>query len=289
MVLIAVPNLSEGTDPEMLRSLRVAVHRGGARVLDVHTDAVHNRSVLTLTGTSEELVDSLSRLGAAAAAIDMKTHTGVHPRLGGLDVCPIVPHSEPMQLAIETAHRTGRAIAERAGTPVYFYGYAASRPEARELPALRKGGLKTLQRRAEEGFSPDAGPAHIDSSRGVVCVGARDVLIAFNVWITAQASEAKQISARIRESAGGLPGVRALGLAVAPRVGQVSMNLTRPDVVGIDEAFEATSRAAREVGAEILATEIVGLVPRRFMPDTDAQAARLLMKPGRSLESALES
>lgn len=288
MTLIAIPNVSEGRDTDRVGRLSDAVESTGAHVLDVHSDAVHNRSVVTVAGTSATLPDAMAALAETARDIDLTRHRGVHPRLGALDVCPLVPHDGDLDEAIRTARATGLRIVERTNLPVYFYGAAATRPETRELPSLRRGGLSALAERALSDLPPDLGGPEIDLARGVVCVGARGVLIAFNVWLRNQKVLADAIARRIRSSGGGPPGIRALAFQIDDfPTSQVSMNLVRPSVTGIDDAFEAVVTAATELGATLVATEIVGLVPRRFLPDPDAQAAQLLIKPGRSLESAL--
>ena len=282
-----VPNVSEGRSKDRLRALAAAVRKEGGRVLDVHSDPVHNRCVLTVTGKDADLVNASSALALEATEIDLTMHEGVHPRLGGLDVCPFVPHTDDMGRAVAAAHAAGHAIATRASLPVYYYGAAALRPAAAELPRLRQGGLEGLIRRARDGFIPDVGPKEIDPARGVVCVGARGTLIAFNVWLQADSATARSIAAAVRSSGGGPPGIRALGLRIDELLSQVSMNLVDPEVTGIDMAFEAVRAAAAERGAEIHASEIVGLVPERYMPDPDAQSARLLMTPGRCLDPLL--
>ena len=288
MALIAIPNISEGRNEQRIASCVRAVSSAGVRVLDVHSDAVHNRSVLTTTGSDQDLVEGMSALATSLRYVDVSEHAGVHPRLGALDVCPFVPHCDDMQRAIVTARRTGETIASRERLPVFFYGEAARRPETRELPSLRSKGLEDLVRRVERGLQPDAGPHEIDPRRGVVCVGARGVLIAFNVWLRAGTDVAAAIARTVRTSSGGLPGVRALGLPRDDGTSQVSMNLIDPSKTSIDQVYEAVARAAERMGVRPFATELVGLVPERFMPAPDAQAARLLMAPGRSLESVLE-
>jgi glutamate formiminotransferase len=285
--LLAIPNVSEGREDARIRGFTTTVEKTGVRVLDVHSDAVHNRSVLTVTGSDSSLAQASAEL-AAAARIDLTRHEGIHPRLGGLDVCPFVPHgATSMNTAIRVAHRAGAAINERTGLPVYYYGRAALRDEMRELPDLRRGGIQGLRARAVSGVPPDLGPAEIDPAVGVVCVGARGPLIAFNVWLICSQTVAAAIASRVRASGGGLSGVRALGLAVDDETAQVSMNLTSPAVTGIDTAFSAVDRLAREMNAEITATEIVGLVPEQFLPDPKARAARMLISPGRSIDAAL--
>jgi glutamate formiminotransferase len=288
VTLIAVPNISEGRDRGRIQALVRAVSQRGGRVLDVHSDADHNRSVFTVMGADARVEAALRRLATAAAElINLETQTGAHPRLGCLDVCPYVPLEDAMEAAVAAARRTAEAIGAD-GLPVYLYGAAAARAETRELPALRRGGLPGLIERAKRGLVPDFGPHVITSRSGVVCVGARNTLIAFNAWLRCDLRQARAIAASVRETNGGLPGVRAIGVPVrAPGNSQVSMNLTQPELTGIDAAFEAVRDQARWENVRVTATEIVGLVPARFMPDPQREAARLLMKPGRSLESVL--
>jgi len=288
MVTIAIPNIST-SDPHKLTVSREAVKAAGAAVLDVHSDNVHNRSVLTVWGTPSSMAEAMAALAAVMASVDLRAHRGVHPRLGGLDVCPFVPHESAMQEAVALAHETGKEIALRCGLPVYFYGLAALRPETSELPALRRGGLNALRARALSGLAPDEGPATIDPRTGVVCVGARRTLIAFNVWLDCDAATARRIATKARASGGGLTGVRALGWSIRSRPprAQVSLNLTDPQHTGIDAAFKMIEGLAWELGAAVVATELVGLVPERHLPDPGAPAARLLLTPARKLEDFL--
>jgi glutamate formiminotransferase len=224
MPLLTIPNVSEGRSAAVVSKLAAALEGARCRVLDVHSDGVHNRTVFTATGAVVRGAGQLAR--AAVSLIDLATHEGAHPRVGIVDVCPFVPHDEPMGAAIEAAHAAGTEIAESAGLPVYFYDYAAREP--RSLPEIRSGGLGVLIERARDGFTPDLGPREIDPHRGVVCVGARDVLVAFNVWIKGDVETARAIAAAVRAREGGLSGVRALGVEFGPGRAQVSMNLTAP-------------------------------------------------------------
>jgi glutamate formiminotransferase len=287
MPLIAIPNVSTGSD-ESIRALAEVVEQSGATLLDVHSDAVHERSVFTASGATDSLIEAMVGLAQHARHLNLFTQRGVHPRLGVLDVCPFVPHGETtMEEAILAARSAGASIAERAALPVYLYGAAAARRETRDLPQIRRGGLERLRARVQE-LPPDFGEPQIDERLGVVCVGARGVLIAFNVWLRCGLETARGIAARIREAGGGLAGVRTLGLEIqAPDVCQVSMNLTEPHITGIEAAFEEVASEADERAASVLATEIVGLVPARFWPSPDARATRLLREPGRTLEAAL--
>lgn len=281
MSLLAIPNISEGRKPTLVKELRDAALSKAARVLDVHSDPVHNRSVFTLTGTHEELLEACVVLAELAASrIDLSDHQGVHPRLGAMDVCPFVPHESDMTDAVTLARDTASAIATSVGLPVYLYGFAAV--PSRGLPELRRGGLEALRERALTTLPPDAGPRSIDPRRGVVCVGARGPLIAFNVWIEGDLEEARGIARSVRSAS-----IRALGLPISATECQVSMNLIDPAVTGMDEAFEAVSREAKQWGVGIIATELVGLVPERFLPNPDATVTRLLKQPGHSLEASL--
>lgn len=288
MPLIAVPNVSTGSDEPTIAALVEAIRAPGAVVLDVHSDAVHDRSVFTVTAGADALTGAMLALAEGARGLDLTAQRGVHPRTGVLDVCPFVPHGDTKMVdAVAAARALGALIADQTDMPVYLYGEAALRPDTRNLPDLRRGGLAGLRSRAQHGLKPDFGD-RIDARLGVVCVGAREVLIAFNVWIRGDLASARAIAGRVRESAGGLPGVRSLGLEITPPdICQVSMNLTAPDATGIEEAFEAVETSAHALGATVLATEIVGLPPRRFWPSADAKATRLLKEPGRSLEAAL--
>lgn len=279
MSLIAVPNVSEGRDQTVIDSLVESVLESETRVLDVHADRVHNRTVITATGRNERLVDAMANLAQRAATlIDLRLHEGQHPRLGVLDVCPIVPHGTSMREAVGTAHRVGRAILKRAGIPVYFYGDAALRLEAPDLPDIRR----TLRNAGD--LTPDLEAREVDPRTGVACVGARSTLIAFNVSLACDVATARSLAGRMRSES-----VRALGFAINESQSQVSMNLIDPGLVGIEEAFEGVERAAQEFDVTIVATEIVGLAPQRFMPHPEHKSARLLLKPGRSLETALTS
>ena len=289
MALLAIPNVSEGRDRLMVEHLGACITARGAHILDIHADARHNRAVFTTTGEPHDLVAGMVALAVQAKdSLDLTSQRGVHPRVGVLDVCPFVPHEGSLDDAVVTAESAASSIAIEAGLPVYLYGAAATRDATRELPALRRGGLSGLMRRASEGLAPDFGPDEIDERYGVVCVGARDVLIAFNVWLRVDGEVAKQIASEVRTTGGGPPGIRALGVPLEDGLSQVTMNLIEPAVTGIDESFAVVAAGAAARGAEVTATEIVGLVPERFMPDPDATAARLLREPGRSLESALE-
>ncbi|HET7481232.1 MAG TPA: hypothetical protein VFK89_00085 [Actinomycetota bacterium] len=282
MSLTAVPNVSIFTEPDV-DELRAAVTATRAQLLDVHADADHARAVLTLAGEPADLLDAVAGIVRATATWDLSRHRGVHPRLGIVDVIPFVALDATPNTAVAAA-RAAADLVGATGLPVYLYGAAAAREETRTLPQLRKGGLDGLMERASRGLLPDAGPSTIDTHRGVVCVGARGPLIAFNVWTDAPIEVARTVAAALRSP----DEVRALAFSLEDRGRrQVSMNLVAPERVGIDEAFERARRELRNHGHDVVATEIVGLVAERFLPNPDAEAARFLIEPGRSIESLL--
>lgn len=263
-LLESVPNVSEGRDAAAVAAIGEAFATG-ARLLDIHTDADHHRSVYTLVADERDLGDAL--LGGVAKAVervDLRRHDGIHPRIGAADVVPIVP-LEPasMETAIETARALGRRIGEELGLPVFLYG--ASGKGLR--PAFfRRGGPEELQRRLDAGeVQPDFGPSLLHPSAGGVLVGARPLLIAFNIGlISGGLADAQAIAAAIRASSGGLPGVQALGLLL-PGTGriQVSINLLDVDATPLVEVVSRVREVAAERGVEVGESELVGLLPER--------------------------
>jgi glutamate formiminotransferase len=260
--LESVPNVSEGRDPAVIAAVGEAF-AAHARLLDVHTDVDHNRSVFTLVGDETSLVEALlAGIGCACDRIDLTTHQGAHPRIGVSDVVPVVPIvPSDMERARTTALELGRRIGEELGLPVFLYGELA--PD-RGPAFYRRGGPEELQRRIDSGeVAPDFGPARLDAARGGVIVGARRPLIAFNVnLVGANLEAAKAIARAIRERDGGFPGVRALGLDL-PEAGhaQVSMNVEDWEAAALHEIVEAIEREAEAHGVEVAGAELVGLMP----------------------------
>ncbi|MBI3826973.1 MAG: glutamate formimidoyltransferase [Candidatus Rokubacteria bacterium] len=280
-VMECVPNVSEGRDAAVLARLGDAI-RGvpGVTLMDVHRDPDHHRSVFSFLGAPAEVERAaLALAGAVVATIDMRRHAGVHPRVGALDVLPFVPlRACGLEDAVAVARRAGRAIGERHGLPVYFYGAAATRPERRALRALRRGQYEELARRlAAPDGAPDAGPARFDARTGAVLVGARPVLVAFNVELAASDVEAaREIARAVRESSGGLPGVQAMGVWLATRgVAQVSMNLVDLGTTPIPAAFDRVSEEAARRGIAIAQSELVGLAPRAAFAGRDPASVGL--------------
>jgi glutamate formiminotransferase len=260
-VLEAVPNFSEGRDDEVVEALRRSLS-APARLLDVHVDADHHRSVFTLVGAADELVETLlAGVACARDRIDLGRHDGAHPRIGAADVVPIVPlRPEDMEHAKETARELAARIGEELGLPVFLYGELAP---GRGPAFFRRGGPAELQRRVDSGeLTPDFGPERLDERAGGVIVGARRPLIAFNVNLRGELEAAKAVAAVVRETGGGFPGVRALGLDL-PRAGvvQVSMNVEDWEAAALHEIVARIEAEAAAHGAEVLGSELVGLMP----------------------------
>ena len=260
-MLEAVPNFSEGRDPEVVEALRAALS-SPARLLDVHVDADHHRSVFTLVGEAGDLVESLlAGIDCARARIDLRRHEGAHPRIGAADVVPIVPiRPQSMGEARETALVLARRIGEELGLPVFLYGELAP---GRGPAFFRRGGPDELGRRIVAGeLEPDFGPRELHPGAGGVIVGARRPLIAFNVNLRGDLGVAQRIAALVRETGGGFAGVRALGLDL-PRAGlvQVSMNVEDFRAAALHEIVARIEREAIEQGAEVVGSELVGLMP----------------------------
>jgi glutamate formiminotransferase / 5-formyltetrahydrofolate cyclo-ligase len=261
--LEAVPNFSAARDLDVVAALRAALSEP-ARLLDVHADADHNRSVYTLVGSGEELVETLlAGIELAVEQIDLREHQGVHPRIGSADVVPIVPiRPEDEGRARDAALALGARIGGELALPVFFYGHLSA--EGRGPAFFRRGGPDGLQARVDAGeLVPDHGPGQLHPSAGAVLVGVRRPLVAFNVNLRSTDLElARTIAARIRERDGGLPGVRALGLGL-PRAGlvQVSMNLEDWERTPPHAVVARIAEEARAAGVEVVGSELVGLMP----------------------------
>jgi glutamate formiminotransferase len=268
MIIECVANVSEGRDAHAIAAMAEAVGAvPGARLADVHSDPDHHRSVFTILGRAADVqAAALALAGAALARVDMRAHHGLHPRLGALDVVPFVPLADtPMQAAVDAAWRVGEAVAARHAIAVYFYGAAARRPERRELPDVRRGGYEQLAARLQTpAGAPDAGPARFDARAGGAVVGAREVLVAYNIWLdTADVELARAVARAVRARDGGLPAVRALGVPLPSRgLVQVSMNLLDIRVTPLPVVFDRVAHEARQTGAAIRRGELVGLAPR---------------------------
>lgn len=283
-VLQAVPNFSEGRDPEFATEAAGAFERVGCDVVDADADPDHHRSVVTVLGPPAAVEEgAVAAAACAAERIDLRRHRGVHPRVGALDVLPFVPlHGLSMADACRSARRAGRRIAD-LGIPVYFYG-RASRPPGRGLAAIRRGGYEALARAtpgsrlgADLPGLDDAGLAvhpFAHPSAGAACVGARPVLLAWNVDLEAvDLSAARQVAIGVRETGGGFRGVRAMAVRL-PRQGrlQISMNLEDPRTTPPEIVYDAIERRVRRLGGRTAGTEIVGMIPEPLAAPAAASA-----------------
>jgi glutamate formiminotransferase len=287
--LESVPNFSEGRDRATIDALAAALGSGSARLLDVHSDEDHNRSVFTLVGDEKELVESLlAGIACARERIDLRRHEGAHPRIGAADVVPLVPLEAG---DMERASSAARALAERVGeelaVPVFLYGELAP---GRGPAFFRQGGVEELARRLESGeLAPDFGPPHLDERAGAVLIGARRPLIAFNVNLRGPLAVAREVARAVRERDGGFPGVRALGLEL-PSAGlvQVSMNVEDYEAAALHEIVERVAAEAESRGAEVLGSELVGLMPAAAAAAAAGAALRIEgFGPSRVLELRL--
>jgi len=261
--LLAVPNVSEGRDPRRIESLAASFSRG-ATLLDRHSDPDHDRTVFTLAGGAAALREALlAGAEQTVEMVDMSAYDGLHPAVGALDVCPVVWIDPDDQVAARTE---ALAVAEQIGglgVPVFLYGEMASRPEHAERAYFRNGGPAELWLRMEGGeLRSDHGPALPHRTAGVTLVTARPPLAAFNVELDSDDLEvARAVAAGLRESGGGLPGVRAMGLALSSGHTQVSTNVHDPFAVPLRDIVEGVRVLASPLGAGPVEAEIVGLVP----------------------------
>ena len=261
--LLVVPNVSEGRDPAVIEGLAGAFGNGAA-LLDTHTDPVHNRTVFTLAPAGDPVRPLVTGAEAAVGAIDLTRHEGEHPRIGALDVAPVVwLDADARQYAREQAVGVAQRIAT-LNVPVFLYGELAATPERRERAYFRNGGLSALRERMASGeLRADFGPAEPHPTAGATLVGARPPLAAFNLELEgAGVEETRAIAAELRESGGGPPGVRAIGLALDAGRTQVSTNVHDPISVPLADVVAAAERITERHGGRVVAAEIVGLVPR---------------------------
>jgi glutamate formiminotransferase len=281
-VVECVPNFSEGRDPRVVESLVEAVESvAGAVVLGTHIDPDHNRSVVTFVAPPETIVEAAVRVVARAAElIDLSRHAGQHPRMGACDVLPFVPvRGTSVEECVALAHEAGRRIWGELNVPVYFYESAALRPERRNLADVRRGGFELLREQIATvpERAPDVGESRVHPTAGACIVGVRPLLIAYNVTLkTGDLRIAKRVARAVRERDGGLLHLKALGFELESRgVVQVSMNLTSYERTNLHHAFEAVRREAEALGVEVLASEVVGLVPQAALYAAAAHFLRL--------------
>lgn len=294
-IVESVPNFSEGRRPEVIEAIVDQVRRSGpARILDRSSDADHNRTVLTLAGEPDAVRAAIEALvDACVERIDLRGHHGHHPRMGAVDVVPLVPiRGISMAECVALARAIGASIAQRHGLPVYLYEEAASAAHRRDLAAVRKGEFEGFPAKITDPlWAPDFGPRTVHPSAGCVAVGAREFLIAFNINLTTPDVEvAKKIAQAIRHSSGGLRFVKAMGVMLEDRrQAQVSINMTDFRRTPLHRVFEMVRSEAERWGAGIAGSEIVGLVPQDALFEAAAFGLRLEgFDPGRVFERCLE-
>src|SRR5579884_2191205 len=272
-IIECVPNFSEGRDEAKVHRIERAIRDSGVLVLRTEMDADHNRSVITFAGPPDAVFQAALRaISEAARLIDLSQHAGVHPRIGAADVVPFVPiEGVTLEDCAKLAHRAGEEVWRLLHIPVYFYEAAALRPERRNLEYIRRGDFEAAARAAlsDPERAPDVGGPGLHPTAGAVMIGARKLLIAWNINLrTEDLSIAKAIARKIRASSGGFPCVKALGLPLESRgLTQVSMNLTDFEVTPAHIVFETVHREAAAAGVEIDGTEIIGLIPARALQD----------------------
>jgi len=296
-VIECVPNFSEGTDAAKVAQIVAAMQVDGVRLLDWSLDAAHNRSVVTIAGAPAAVFESAVRgVGRASQVIDLTRQSGVHPRIGAADVLPFVPVTGvSLAECAMLARQAGVEIWRRFGVPVYFYEAAAARPDRINLEDIRRGQFEGLRESAQRdvGRRPDVGGPELHRTAGATAVGARQFLIAYNIYLEAaktggpgegglpQAAQADIAAARavartIRASAGGMRGVKAIGLSVNGRA-QLSMNITDFRATPVRQIHATVRDLARSHGAVVTEGEIIGLIPQEAY---EAEAEWVLEIPG---------
>jgi glutamate formiminotransferase len=291
-IIESIPNVSEGRRPEVVDRLVAAItSTPGVRLLDRSSDPSHNRSVLTLVGDAAALkTATLALVEAAVESIDLRKHTGEHPRLGAVDVIPFVPiEGVTMADCVALAREVASEVARRFGVPVYLYEEASDNPLRKTLEDIRRGEFEGLRAKmTAPGWAPDFGSAEPHPSAGATVIGARMPLIAYNINLaTDRLDVAKRIAAAIRHSSGGLRYVKAMGVKLDDRhLVQVSINLTNYEKTPMFRVFEMVRREAERYGVGVLESEIVGLVPAAALVAT---AQFYLQLEGFSAEQVLEN
>jgi glutamate formiminotransferase/formiminotetrahydrofolate cyclodeaminase len=288
-IVECVPNFSEARRPEVIADIIAAITAvEGVYLLDQHSDIDHNRTVVTLVGSPIAVEDAaFAGIARASELINLDDHNGEHPRIGATDVVPFIPISgATMEDCVEIARRLGNRVAKDLNIPVYLYEEAATTPQRRDLAWIRKGEYETLKQviDSDENRSPDYGPKELGPA-GATVIGAREFLIAFNIYLTtSDLNIAKKIARAIRHSSGGLRYVKALGMLVEERA-QVSMNLTNFRKTPIAMVVEAVRREAQRYGVAISHSELVGLIPQEALIDMAVWYTQMdLFEPDQVLE-----
>ncbi|MEO5906496.1 MAG: glutamate formimidoyltransferase, partial [Saprospiraceae bacterium] len=297
-VIECVPNFSEGRRPEIIEAIAASIrHVEGVKLLDVDPGKATNRTVMTMAGAPERVVEAaFQAIKTAASLIDMRTHTGEHPRMGATDVCPLIPISGiTMEETARYAHQLASKVGSELGIPIYMYEAAANKPERRNLATIRAGEYEGFAAKmSDPEWQPDYGPATFNVNSGATVIGARDFLIAYNVNLNTRSErKANAVAFDIREKGriqrighpvtgeiirdekgepvredGLLKGVKAIGWYIAEYgIAQVSMNITNVNQTSLHAAFDACVKSAASRGLRVTGSELVGLVPLQVMID----------------------
>jgi glutamate formiminotransferase len=280
-IIECVPNFSEGRDSGKIAAI-AAVFKSfpDVRLADFSSDIDHNRSVFTFLGKPQDVQKAaLAACGKALELIDMRKQVGVHPRLGAVDVVPFIPlGTAKMKDAVDLAHSFGKQLNERFSVSVYFYGFAARKDQYVELPDVRRGGYEGLAEKITfKKAIPDEGEGKFNARSGAAVVGARDLLVAYNINLASEDLHlARHIASRIREKGGGLKSVRAIGVMLKSRgVAQVSINLINCKETPLKTVFDRVKIMAAEGGAKILESELIGLAPKCAFDGTTPEYLKL--------------
>ena len=292
-----VPNFSEGKRPEVIDQIISAITSvKGVKFLDKESDASHNRSVITFIGPAELVGQAAFKaIEKASQLIDMTKHKGEHPRIGATDVVPFIPlRGATMDNCIHLAKEVGKQVGEQLKIPVYLYENAATRPECRNLADVRKGQFEGLCEELGKNpeRTPDFGPNKIHPTAGATVIGAREILIAYNVNLdTDYIDVAKRIAKKIRQSSGGMPYVKALGILINKynrQIAQVSMNLTNYKVTSVKKVFDAIKELALTENIRILESELIGLAPQDAFDGTSHEELQITgFSPEQIIENRL--
>lgn len=274
-IVECVPNFSEGRREDVVKAITDAIGKGErVKILGAEMDASHNRSVVTFVGDPESCAAAaFEAVKKASELIDMNEHVGEHPRIGATDVVPFVPVSGvTTDDCVNLARQLGSRVGEELGIPVYLYEYAATSPERKSLSFIRRGQYEGLKEeiRSDPERKPDYGPSELHPTAGATVIGAREFLIAYNVYLsTSDKTIAQRIAKAIRESSGGLKHVRALGFYIEERdMAQVSMNLVNFRATPVHKVMEAIEEECTKLGVDIVSSEVVGLIPQEALMDS---------------------
>ena len=280
-IVESVMNVSEGRDPRVISAVARALSDAGASLLNVSSDPDHNRSVFSLVASRPVIEQAaFDAIRVAIGLIDLRRHSGAHPRIGAVDVVPFIPiEGVTMADCVALARHLGPRVANELGVPVYLYEEAALRRDLSQLPDIRRGGFEGLLKAVETDPArrPDFGGPRLHPSAGAVIIGARRLLIAFNVFLdTVDVGKARQIARAIREKDGGLPWVRALGFLLPSRGrAQVSVNLRDFRVTPLIEVWKKICEEASRLGVRPVSSELIGLAPAAALPPNPVEALRL--------------